>query len=123
MSKTSTDAQRDALDEQINKRRAALNRHNRRAAAARKRGKIFGDAYARGLDCDVKRRLFAWACRLMRNSEEDKAAGKHYGKVCAKCRAVLYALLWKFHNAKTGQCFPSYEAIAEAADCARSTAG
>jgi hypothetical protein len=34
---------------------------------------------------------------------------------------VLGALLWGFHNAATGRCFPSYERIAEKADCARST--
>ena len=39
----------------------------------------------------------------------------------AKARAVLEALLWAFHNAKSGLCFPSYERIAEAAHCARST--
>ena len=35
--------------------------------------------------------------------------------------AVLGALLCGFHNAATGRCFPSYERIAEKADCARST--
>ena len=34
---------------------------------------------------------------------------------------MLEALLWAFHNAKSGLCFPSYETIAEAAGCARST--
>ena len=34
---------------------------------------------------------------------------------------MLQALLWGFHNARTGCCFPSYEAIADRADCARST--
>jgi hypothetical protein len=34
---------------------------------------------------------------------------------------TLGALLWGFHNAGTGRCFPSYERIAEQADCARST--
>ena len=34
---------------------------------------------------------------------------------------MLTALLWRFHNAATGKCFPVYEAIAEAAGCARST--
>jgi DNA-binding transcriptional MocR family regulator len=29
--------------------------------------------------------------------------------------------LWGFHNAQSGRCFPSYERIAEKADCARST--
>jgi len=34
---------------------------------------------------------------------------------------VLSALLWAFHNARSGCCFPSYERIAEKAGCARST--
>ena len=34
---------------------------------------------------------------------------------------VLGALLWGFHNARSGCCFPSYETIAGKAGCARST--
>ena len=34
---------------------------------------------------------------------------------------MLEALLWGFHNSRTGCCFPSYEAIAAKAECARST--
>jgi DNA-binding FadR family transcriptional regulator len=34
---------------------------------------------------------------------------------------VLQALLWGFHNGRSGCCFPSYERIAEKAGCARST--
>ena len=34
---------------------------------------------------------------------------------------MLEALLWAFHNARNGLCFSSYEKIAEAAHCARST--
>jgi hypothetical protein len=34
---------------------------------------------------------------------------------------VLGALLWSFHNSRSGACFPSYERIAEQARCARST--
>jgi hypothetical protein len=34
---------------------------------------------------------------------------------------VLGALLWVFHNARSGCCFPSYETIAAKAGCARST--
>ncbi len=54
---------------------------------------------------------------LMRGQDK----GKHYGAVTAKFLAVLGALLWGFHNAASGKCFPSYEAIAERAGCARST--
>ena len=39
----------------------------------------------------------------------------------AKALAVLEALLWGFHNARSGLCFPSYEKIADRAGCARST--
>jgi hypothetical protein len=48
-------------------------------------------------------------------------AGKAYGAISAKAYAVLGALLYGFHNAKSGLCFPSYDAIAERAGCARST--
>ena len=34
---------------------------------------------------------------------------------------VLEALLWAFHNSRDGRCFPSYEAIAEKAQCNRDT--
>jgi hypothetical protein len=34
---------------------------------------------------------------------------------------VLEVLLWGFHSARTGCCFPSYDAIAAKAECARST--
>jgi hypothetical protein len=34
---------------------------------------------------------------------------------------VLEALLWGLHNSRDGRCFPSYEAIAAKAECARST--
>ncbi len=60
-----------------------------------------------------------WARCLSRRT----AKGKAYGQITAKALAVLEALLWGFHNAKSGFCFPSYERIAEAAHCAVSTVG
>ena len=66
---------------------------------------------------NIKLRVMAMARALMRRTEP----GKHYGAITAKHLAVLQALLWEFHNAATGLCFPSYEAIAEKAGCARST--
>jgi hypothetical protein len=54
---------------------------------------------------------------LMHRTEK----GKAYGAISAKALAVLEALLWGFHNARSGLCFPSYETIAERAGCARST--
>jgi Helix-turn-helix domain len=47
--------------------------------------------------------------------------GKAYGLITTKFLAVLDALLWSFHNAETGRCFPSYERIAERAGCAHTT--
>jgi hypothetical protein len=82
-----------------------------------RREKVFGDGPARKLDRNAKVRIMTRARALMRRTEK----GKHYGAITGKALAVLQALLWKFHNAQGGLCFPSYEAIAEAADCARST--
>ena len=71
----------------------------------------------RALDRNAKVRIMHWARCLSRRTEK----GRAYGVVTAKALAVLEALLWAFHNAKSGLCFPSYETIAEAAHCARST--
>jgi hypothetical protein len=78
---------------------------------------MFGISRQRALDRNAKVRIMHWARCLMRRTEP----GKAYGAVTAKAVAVLEALLWAFHNARSGLCFPSYEAIAEAASCARST--
>ena len=89
----------------------SLNRH------ARRREKVFGDGKPKPMSRNLKLRVTALARVLMRPI----ASGKHYGEITAKHFAVLQALLWGFHNAATGLCFPSYEAIAEKAGCARST--
>jgi hypothetical protein len=82
-----------------------------------RREKVFGDGRPRALDRNTKVRIMTLARALMRATE----AGKHYGAITAKALAVLEALLWGFHNARSGLCFPSYEAIAAKAGCARST--
>jgi hypothetical protein len=81
------------------------------------RTKLFGAGRPRPLDREAKVRVMHLARALMRRT----AAGKAYGVITAKAFAVLQTLLFGFHNARTGLCFPSYEAIAEAAGCARST--
>ena len=81
------------------------------------REKVFGDGRPRPLDRNAKVRVMTLARALMRRTEK----GKAYGPVTAKALAVLEALLWGFHNARSGLCFPSYEKIAERAGCARST--
>jgi Helix-turn-helix domain len=84
---------------------------------SRRREKMFGLGRPRALDRNAKVRIMHLARCLMRRTEK----GRAYGQITAKAFAVLQALLWGFHNAKSGLCFPSYEAIAEAAGCARST--
>ena len=83
----------------------------------KRREKLFGDGRPRPLDRNAKVRIQHLARALMRRTEK----GKHYGAITAKAYEVLLALLWKFHNAKSGLCFPSYEKIAEAAGCHRDT--
>jgi hypothetical protein len=82
-----------------------------------RREKLFGYGRPVPLDRNAKVRVMVLARALSRRTE----AGKAYGVLTAKFLAVLGALLWGFHNAGTGRCFPSYEAIAERAGCARST--
>ena len=82
-----------------------------------RREKLFGDGRPRPLDRNAKARVMHYARALMHRTEK----GKAYGAITAKAVAVLEALLWGFHNARSGLCFPSYEKIAERAHCARST--
>ena len=123
------DAEAEAVSVAIEARREALagkpapeTRPGPKAAlglprASRRREKVFGLGRPRALDRNAKVRIMHWARCLSRRTEK----GRAYGVVTAKALAVLEALLWAFHNAKSGLCFPSYETIAEAAHCARST--
>ena len=119
------DADAQALSEAIKARRAALAAKATPKAAgglrrgARRREKMFGVGRPRALDRNAKARIMHWARCLSRRT----AKGKAYGQITAKALAVLEALLWGFHNAKSGFCFPSYERIADAAHCAVSTVG
>ena len=79
-----------------------------------RREKVFGDGRPRPLDRNAKARVMLLARALMRRTEK----GKAYGAISAKALAVLEALLWGFHNARSGLCFPSYETIAENAPVA-----
>jgi hypothetical protein len=82
-----------------------------------RREKVFGEGRLLPLDRNAKVRIMTLARALKRRTEP----GKHYGELTDKFVAVLEALLFGFHNAATGRCFPSYEAIADKAACARST--
>jgi hypothetical protein len=57
---------------------------------------------------------------LARALSRRQEPGKAYGAITAKAPSVL-ALLWRFHNAGTGKCFPSYEAVVEATACSRTS--
>jgi Helix-turn-helix domain len=81
------------------------------------REKVFGPGRCVPLDRNVKVRVMMLGRALSRRTEK----GKAYGAITAKALAVLAAILWRFHNAASGKCFPSYEAIAEAAACSRTS--
>jgi hypothetical protein len=88
----------------------------RKAVPRPRREKIFGHR-AVPLDRNAKSRIKVYMLALMRRTEP----GRAYGELTAKAVAVGLALLYVFHNTITGHCFPSYERLAEAAGCARST--
>jgi hypothetical protein len=56
-----------------------------------------------------------------RYNRRHRKAGQHKGPITRTFMEVLRALLWDFHNQHTGQCFPGLDAIAEKAECTRST--
>ena len=116
------EADATAIGEAVEARRAVLTGTQLKATgglrrAAKSREKMFGVGRPRALDRNAKVRIMHWARCLSRRTEK----GRAYGQITAKALSVLEALLWAFHNAKSGLCFPSYETIAEAAHCARST--
>jgi hypothetical protein len=98
-------------------RTADRARRRREVKARRRRERVLGDGRSVPLDRNAKARIVVRARVLMRPTEK----GKHWGQITAKAYDVLMALLWGFHNARDGRCFPSYEAIAERAKCHRGT--
>ena len=79
-------------------------------SASKSREKVFGLGRPRALDRNAKVRVMHWARWLSRRTEKGRAYGVW---PTAKALAVLEALLWGFHNAKSGLCFPVHETIAE----------
>lgn len=79
---------------------------------------VFGAGRQVGLDRNVKARIAVYARAW---SAENRRPGQHKGPITRAFMDVLKALLWGFHNTETGACFPSYERIAEKAECSRST--
>jgi hypothetical protein len=92
----------------------------RRPSGARlyHRGSRFGDPERRKLDRTQVWRIMASAEALERRT---RTKGQHGGLLKAKGLDVLRALLRGFYSYRTGECFPSWDAIAEAAGCCRET--
>jgi hypothetical protein len=84
----------------------------------RRREKVFGPGRAVPLDGNAKARVQAYAEAW---NARHRQPGQHKGPITRAFLEVLEVLLWGFHNARSGCCFPSYEAIAAKAECARST--
>jgi hypothetical protein len=84
----------------------------------RRREKVFGPGRAIPLDRNAKARIATYARAWDR---QNRQPGQRGGAIGRAALDVLSALLWMFHNARSGCCFPSYERIAERAGCARST--
>ncbi|RZA28622.1 MAG: hypothetical protein EOP02_06870 [Proteobacteria bacterium] len=88
-----------------------------------RRAKVFGEGPAWPLDRNAKARIMVHARAL---NARLRQPGQHQGPLTRVTLEVLKALLWRFHNAHTGRCFPSYKAIAAKtgeAGCARSSVG
>ena len=74
-----------------------------------RREKVFGPGRALPLDRNAKARIAAYARAW---SARNRQPGQHKGPITRAFLDVLTALLWGFHNSRSGCCFPSYEAIA-----------
>ena len=83
-----------------------------------RREKVFGPARGIPLDRNAKVRIMVYARAW---SARHRQPGQHRGPLTRAFMEVLEALLWGFHNSRSGQCFPSYEAIAARAQCHRDT--
>jgi hypothetical protein len=112
---------RDMLGLGTPDRRRNVNKHQPTVPAylRPRREKIFGPAPSRQLDGNAKARV--WAAAAAYNAQ-NRRQGQHQGPLTWATLRVLRTLLWRFHGADGGgRCFPSYERIAAAAKCARSS--
>jgi hypothetical protein len=82
------------------------------------REKVFREKPGIPLDRNAKARIYAFAKGY---NAKHRREGQHKGPITWAFFRVLRALLWGIHNSQTGHCFPSYEAIAEKAECCRDT--
>ncbi len=82
------------------------------------REKVFRETPGIPLDRNAKARIFAYAKGY---NARHRREGQHQGPITWAFLRVLKAMLWEFHNSRTGRCYPSYETIAEKAECCRDT--
>jgi len=82
------------------------------------RPKKFGCEHGTALDRNEKNLVI---CKINWANTRLRSGRQHRGPITRTFLEVAKALLFGFHNSKSGRCFPSYEAIAEKAGCARST--
>ena len=78
-----------------------------------RRERVFGPGRAVPLDRNAKARIAAHARAWSARNRPSRANTRAF-------LDVLEAPLWGFHNSRSGVCFPTYEAIAARAECARS---
>jgi Helix-turn-helix domain len=83
-----------------------------------RREKVFGHARGVPLDGNAKARLKAFVHGY---NAKHRQEGQHRGPITRAYMEVFEAMLFGFHNSKSGLCFPSYEAIAAKAKCCRDT--
>ncbi len=83
-----------------------------------RRQKVFGPGRTVPLDRNAKVRIAAYARAW---SAQHRQPGQHRGPITRTFLEVLQALLWGFHNSRSGCCIPGYDSIAAKAGCARST--
>ena len=83
-----------------------------------RREKLFREKPGIPLDREAKVRIMAYARGY---NAKHRREGQHQGPITWAFFRVLKAMLWEFHNNRTGYCFPSYETIAEKARCCRDT--
>ena len=80
------------------------------------REKVFARPHGVPLDRNAKARIMVAAHGYNTRHRRDR---QHRGPLTRTTLEVLHALLWGFHNSRRGDCFPSYESIAERARCCR----
>ena len=80
------------------------------------RTKTYGRPRGVPLDRNAKARIMAAADSY---NARHRSGRQHRGPLTRTTLDVLRALLWGFHNSRAGDCYPSYESIAERARCCR----